>query len=167
MSEELISIKNKLDKILTYGKEPVYCEELITTGELQRLLEEIERLNKENDILKHRLNDMVFGDDCELGARYLRKIGYIDFDEERKVYINKHNNEPFWHEDEKEKDYYIPDEELSEYTKQLEFKLQQRDNIIKEARELIKKEQQHYQRRDVYINANYILEILDKVEENK
>ena len=42
--EELISIKNRLDKILNSCKEPVYCEELITTGELQRLLEEIERL---------------------------------------------------------------------------------------------------------------------------
>ena len=60
-----------------------------------------EELIKENNILKHRLNDIVFGDDPELGARYLRKIGYIDFDEEKKLYINKHNNEPFWHEDEK------------------------------------------------------------------
>lgn len=32
-----------------------------------------EELIKENNILKHRLNDIVFGDDAELGARYLRK----------------------------------------------------------------------------------------------
>ena len=44
---------------------------------------------------------------------------------------------------------------------------EQLHSIIKEVRELIKKEQQHYQRRDVYINANDFLEILDKVEENK
>lgn len=99
-----------------------------------------EELEQENRILKHRLNDIVFddaNDDVELGARFLRKIGYVDFDEERKVYINKHNKEPFWHEDEREKGYYIPDEELDEYTKQLECKLQQKENIIKEVREYI------------------------------
>ena len=55
--EELISIKNRLDKILNSGKEPVYCEELITTGELQRLLEEIERLNNIITELEKWLNE--------------------------------------------------------------------------------------------------------------
>ena len=99
-----------------------------------------EELEKENEILKHRLNDIIFddaNDDVELGARYLRNIGYVDFDEERKIYINKHNNEPFWQNDEREKKYYIKDEELDEYTKQLEYKLQQKENIIKEVREYI------------------------------
>ena len=99
-----------------------------------------EELEKENEILKHRLNDIVFDDannDVELGARFLRKIGYVDFDEERKFYINKHNKEPFWQEDEREKGYYITDEELDEYTKQLEYQLQQKENIIKEVREYI------------------------------
>ena len=46
MSEiEINNIKNNLEKILNSGKEPIYCEELITSGELKRLLEEIERLN--------------------------------------------------------------------------------------------------------------------------
>ena len=84
------------------------------------------------------IDDIIFNDtnnDVELGARYLRKIGYIDFDEERKIYINKHNKEPFWQEDEREKGYYIPDEELDEYTKQLENQLQQKENTIKEVRE--------------------------------
>jgi len=97
-----------------------------------------EELEKENEILKHRLNDIIFddaNDDVELGARYLRKIGYIGFDEERKVYLNKHNKEPFWQNDEREKNYYIKDEELDDYTKQLECKLQQKENIIKEVRE--------------------------------
>lgn len=121
-----------------------------------------EELEKENEILKHRLNDMVFGDDYELGARYLRKIGYIDFDKERKVYINKHNNEPFWHEDEKEKDYYIPDEELNEYTKQLEFKLQQKENMIKEVREEIRMLESNCDISDY--QAQKLYQLLDKGE---
>lgn len=129
-----------------------------------------EELEKENKILKHRLNDIIFddaNDDVELGARYLRKIGYIGFDEERKMYLNKHNNEPFWQNDEREKNYYIKDEELDEYTKQLEYKLQQKENIIKEAREYIK---EHIRIDDEYpdymemLLEEYkeLLEILDK-----
>lgn len=53
----------------------------------------IKDLLKENQELKQKLNWIAFGDDPELALRYLRKIGYVDFDEERKVYINKHNNE--------------------------------------------------------------------------
>ena len=78
-------------------------------------------LLKENQKLKQKLNWIAFGDDAELALRYLRKIGYVDFDEERKVYINKHNNEPFLLDDEEEKAYYIKDEELNEYTEQLEY----------------------------------------------
>lgn len=82
----------------------------------------IARLHKENEDLKQKLNWIAFGDDPELALRYLRKIGYVDFDEKRQVYINKHNNEPFLLKDEQEKDYYIKDEELNDYTKQLENK---------------------------------------------
>ena len=78
-------------------------------------------LLKENQELKQKLNWIAFGDDAELALRYLRKIGYVDFDEERKVYINKHNNEPFALDEEEEKAYYIKSEELNEYTKQLEY----------------------------------------------
>lgn len=95
----------------------------------------IDTLTKENNILKHRLNDVVFKDannDVELAARYLRKIGYVGFDEESKTYINLHNNEPFWNEDEREKDYYIKDEELDEYTKHLEHELKEKNRILKE-----------------------------------
>lgn len=84
--------------------------------------EEIRRLKKENDSLKQKLNWIAFGDDPELALRYLRKIGYVDFDEERKVYINKHNNEPFFLKDEQEKDYYIKD---NEYTEQLEYQIKE------------------------------------------
>ena len=87
--------------------------------------EEIRQLKKENDSLKQKLNWIAFGDDSELALRYLRKIGYVDFDEERKVYINKHNNEPFFLKDEQEKDYYIKDNELNEYTKQLEYQIKE------------------------------------------
>ena len=81
----------------------------------------IDLLIKENQELKQKLNWIAFGDDAELALRYLRKIGYVDFDEERKVYINKHNNEPFVLDDEEEKAYYIKSEELNEYTEQLEY----------------------------------------------
>lgn len=133
-----------------------------------------EELEKENEILKHRLNDIIFddaNDDVELGARYLRKIGYVDFDEERKVYINKHNKEPFWQEDKREKGYYIPDEELDEYTKQLEYKLQQKENITKEVREYIEQCQLGVDSRDRPVMLKHIeegrglLEILDKEKE--
>lgn len=128
-----------------------------------------EELEQENRILKHRLNDIVFddaNDDVELGARYLRKIGYVDFDEERKVYINKHNKEPFWQEDEREKGYYIPDEELDEYTKQLECKLQQKENVIKEVREYPDNAKDNYIiNKHQYVNFDNIREILEK--ENK
>ena len=87
--------------------------------------EEIRRLKKQNDSLKQKLNWIAFGDDSELALRYLRKIGYVDFDEERKVYINKHNNEPFLLKDEQEKYYYIKDNELNEYTEQLEYQIKE------------------------------------------
>lgn len=89
-------------------------------------------IQKENQELKQKLNWIAFGDDQELALRYLRKIGYVDFDEERKVYINKHNNEPFLLDDEEEKGYYIPDEELNEYTKQLEYQLKELKKQLEE-----------------------------------
>ena len=100
---------------------------------ITNLQQKVEQLEKENDKLKHKLNDIAFGDDSELALRFLRKIDYVDFDEKRKVYINKHNNEPFLWKDEREKDYYLKDEELNEYTQQLEYKVEQLENIIKEA----------------------------------
>lgn len=41
-------------------------------------------LLKENQELKQKLNWIAFGDDPELALRYLRKIGYVDFDKDRK-----------------------------------------------------------------------------------
>lgn len=137
--------------------------------DLEQAKIEIRRINKENRILKHRLNDIVFddaNDDVELGARFLRKIGYVDFDEERKVYINKHNKEPFWQEDEREKDYYIQDKELNEYTKQLEYKLQQKENIIKEVREFVERYLElNLEAFDTKGLLGKILEILEKESE--
>ena len=94
--------------------------------------EEIRRLKKQNDSLKQKLNWIAFGDDPELALRYLRKIGYVDFDEERKVYINKHNNEPFFLKDEQEKHYYIKDNELNEYTEQLEYQIKELKKQLEE-----------------------------------
>lgn len=95
----------------------------------------ISDMEKKINILQHRLNDVVFSDandDVELAARYLRKIGYVGFNEDSKTYINLHNGEIFWENDEREKDYYIKDEELDEYTKQLEHKLKEKNRILKE-----------------------------------
>ena len=106
--------------------------------QIEDLQQKVEQLEKENEKLKHKLNDIAFGDDSELALRFLRKIDYVDFDEKRKVYINKHNNEPFLWKDEQEKDYYLKDEELNEYTQQLEYKVEQLENMRKEAIEFMK-----------------------------
>lgn len=80
-------------------------------------------LQKENEHLKYHLNDVVFddfNDNVELAARLLRKLGYIDFDEERKVYVNKHNNQPLMETERREKVFWLKDDELDDYTKQVE-----------------------------------------------
>ena len=84
-----------------------------------QFVDEIYKLQEENENLKQKLNEIAFGDDPELALRYLRKIGYVDFDNDRKVYINKHSDDSFLCKNEEEKDYYIKDEELDEYTQQL------------------------------------------------
>lgn len=104
---------------MTYDELADYCKEASKT--ISKLDYKNRMLEKENQELKQKLNWIAFGDDAELALRYLRKIGYVDFDEERKVYINKHNNEPFVLDDEEEKAYYIKSEELNEYTEQLEY----------------------------------------------
>ena len=95
-------------------------EELISGMSITNAIVELENLRKENKILKQRLNEVCFGEDPEIALRYLRKIGYVDFDEDKKFYINTHNGYPLWTGNEKEKDYYIKDEELNEYTQKLE-----------------------------------------------
>lgn len=103
---------------------------------IENLERENQKLKKQNDSLKQKLNWIAFGDDSELALRYLRKIGYVDFDEERKVYINKHNNEPFLLKDEQEKDYYIKDNELNEYTEQLEYQIKELKKQLEEYKRL-------------------------------
>lgn len=143
---------------LKYEKELAYKA-------IVQLQQKVEQLEKENDKLKHKLNDIAFGDDSELALRFLRKIDYVDFDEKRKVYINKHNNEPFLWKDEQEKDYYLKDEELNEYTQQLEYKVEQLENIRKEAIEELS-----YMSTDAYVedydirekHYNLLMNILNK-----
>lgn len=131
---------------------------------IKDLQQKVEQLEKENEKLKHKLNDIAFGDDSELALRFLRRIGYVGFDEKRKVYINKHNNEPFLWKDEQEKDYYLKDEELNEYTQQLEYKVEQLENIRKEIKEYIEKHVVCCKNGDmlVELNANDLLNILNK-----
>lgn len=92
---------------------------------ISKLEEQIENLQNENEELKFWLNDVIFDDNnnvVELPARYLKKLGYIDFDDEKQVYTNKHNNEPFLQKEYKEKVFNLKDDELDDYTKQLEYK---------------------------------------------
>lgn len=110
------------------------CKQLQDKKTYLDLVKENQELKKQNDSLKQKLNWIAFGDDSELALRYLRKIGYVDFDEERKVYINKHNNEPFLLEDEQEKGYYIKDDELNEYTEQLEYQIKELKKQLEEFR---------------------------------
>ena len=140
MSEEIKEIIYDIKDSLNETPKKMYKYNKITfnLNELSEILKYVEQLEKENDKLKHKLNDIAFGDDSELALRFLRKIDYVGFDEKRKVYINKHNNEPFIWEDEQEKDYYLKDEELNEYTQQLEYKVEQLENIRKEAIEYLK-----------------------------
>ena len=131
---DINNIQKLEDKIKTIGNLCKKQKEVIEKTEFEKeqlnslvnsCQEEIRRLKKQNDSLKQKLNWIAFGDDSELALRYLREIGYVDFDEERKVYINKHNNEPFLLKDEQEKDYYIKDNELNEYTEQLEYQIKE------------------------------------------
>lgn len=122
-------------QIVTIGEDGVHvlCELYNKDADIVNYL--INDCKKRIIILQRKLNDVVFSEDnydVELAARYLRKIGYVGFNEDSKTYINLHNDEPFWDEDEREKDYYIKDEELDEYTKQLEYKLKEKNRILKE-----------------------------------
>lgn len=108
---------------------------LIPKDVFKELFNEMMNWKEETEKIKQKLNWIAFGDDPELALRYLRKIGYVDFDEERKVYINKHNNEPFLLEDEQEKGYYIKDEELNEYTEQLEYQIKELKKKLKDKTE--------------------------------
>ena len=153
--------KERLIELVHYKVLAPDADEIIE--ELDRLNKELGIFQRENDLLKHKLNDIAFGDDSELALRFLRRIGYVGFDEKRKVYINKHNNEPFLWKNEQEKDYYLKDEELNEYTQQLEYKVEQLENIRKETIEYIKN--------DSYFDgssmcANDLLNILNKGSEN-
>ncbi len=116
------------------------------------LLKFIEQLQQQNEELKRKLNWIAFGDDSELALRYLRKIGYVDFDDERKYYINKHNNEPFFLDEEEEKKYYLKDEELDEYTKQLEQKNKEYQETYKDVREEIKDYKHQLEEKDKIID---------------
>ena len=61
----------------------------------------LNNLMEENKKLKELLNDIAFdtwNDNVEFGLRYLAKIGYCDFDEEKLVYINKQDENPYFDE---------------------------------------------------------------------
>ena len=111
----------------------------LTHNDKIKLLDCITNLQEENEHLKYHLNDVIFDEnniDVELGARLLRKLGYCDFDDVRQVYVNKHNNQPLMQEDTKEKAFYIRDDELDDYTQQLESKIE-RAKFIYETRNTV------------------------------
>lgn len=162
-------IQNRIEDIYQSG------EYIYQAKELEKILSHIEQLEtdykeanesvtwwqnrynakvEENEKLKHKLNDVCFSrfnDDVELALRYLRKIDYVDFDDERKVYLNKHNEEPFMLEDEREKDYFIKDDEVNEYMEQLEQKVEK----LEKDNQQFKKQQEagvEYIKENVYID---------------
>lgn len=112
-----------------------------------------EQLQRENQELKQKLNWIAFGDDPELSLRYLRKIGYVDFDEERKVYINKHNNEPFLLKTEQEKSYYLKDDELNEYTEQLEYKIKKLKKQLSNSHQIKNQQKEFIEYLEDYIDT--------------
>jgi len=57
-TKEIIKFQDILNYYKTKQIEPVYCEELITTGELQSLLDYITNLQEENKLLRIHLNVM-------------------------------------------------------------------------------------------------------------
>ena len=117
-------------------------------------IDAIKIILKENQELKQKLNWIAFGDDPELALRYLRKIGYVDFDEERKVYINKHNNEPFVLDEEEEKAYYIKSEELNEYTEQLEYQNQELKKQVEDIKqELTDERDENYKLSELWCDS--------------
>lgn len=154
-------MNNEIKEILDFKENADYKK--LSCDEIKVLRDYITNLQQENERLKFYLNDVVFDDnniDVELSARYLRKLGYIDFDEERQVYVNKHNNQPFMQEDTKEKSFYIKDDELNDYTKQLENKIEKAVEYIEKNKSYW--EEWHYDGADIDIESdiNYILNIL-------
>lgn len=155
LQQENENLKEKLD-ISEINYDIIYgyfaqINKLLGTELCEEVLNKIIQLQQENEELKKRLNWIAFGDDVELALRYLRRIGYVDFDEKRKFYINKHNDEPFWLNEEKEKNYYIKDEELNDYTKQLE----QENQELKKQIKLFKKDLSKVERTCQKYNSSY------------
>lgn len=144
MNKEELSIKDKI------------YEETQEFGRVQ-FVDEIYKLQQENKRLKFYLNDVVFSefnDDVELAARYLRKLNYIDFDEENQIYINKHNEEPFCQSDAREKHFFIEDDEINDYVKQIENEALMLKRIVKDAIDYLEKvplvmESYYHQRNEV------------------
>ena len=57
MTNEIKEIQERLNYHKSIGIEPEYCEDLITTGELQRLLDYITNLQEENERLRNLYTD--------------------------------------------------------------------------------------------------------------
>lgn len=144
VNKEELSIKDKI------------YEETQEFGRVQ-FVDEIYKLQQENKRLKFYLNDVIFSefnDNVELAARYLRKLNYIDFDEENQIYINKHNEEPFCRQDAREKHFFIEDDEINDYVKQIENEALMLKRIVKDAIDYLEKvplvmESYYHQRNEV------------------
>ena len=59
MNEEIKEILDKLNFYKNRQKEPIYCEELITTGELQRLLDYITNLQQYYYDIVNKYEDLI------------------------------------------------------------------------------------------------------------
>ena len=93
-----------------------------------RLIDKNIILEKENEELKIRLNHICFSGDhtaeVETALRYLKKIGYVGFDDEKQIYINKQYGVEgfivYGYDERREKAFFIEEDKLDDYTKQLE-----------------------------------------------
>lgn len=152
MNKEELSIKDKI------------YEETQEFGRVQ-FVDEIYKLQQENKRLKFYLNDVIFSefnDDVELAARYLRKLNYIDFDEENQIYINKHNEEPFCRPDAREKHFIIDDDKIDDYVKQIENEALMLKRIVKDAIDYINNATDWQWDNTAYEDLLQILERTDK-----
>lgn len=81
MPEEIKEIQNRLNYYKTIQQEPVYCEELIITGELQNLLDYIRNLQKEIERLNNIINELE-NKLIRMKERYIKidNLDYIIYD---------------------------------------------------------------------------------------
>lgn len=119
-----------LDEFIEQNKKEIQIyQETEMYGRID-FVREIAKLREQLDHALELINDMVFNefnDDVELGARFLKKNEYCDYDEEKEQYIAKHKGSTFT--EEKDKGFYLSKQRIQE----IESQVSKKEKIIKEA----------------------------------